>query len=121
MIYKLTRLSVADNTGAKEVMCIGHLKNKKRSNIGDIITVSIKSIYPNASVERKKVAKAMIIRTKSGYNRGNVRIRFADNAVVMMEPNMKKPLGNRVSGASIYELNKYSIEVYKLIKKVLLT
>lgn len=117
MIQKQSRLSVADNTGAKEVMCIGHLKNRKVSKIGDIITVTIKSIHSNSSIARKKVFKAMIIRTKTGYNRGNTRIRFSDNAVAILDQNMKKPMGSRISGPSVYEIKNYSLEIFKLIKK----
>ena len=89
MIQMQSRLNVADNSGAKEVMCIKVLGGSKRrfASIGDIIVVSIKDAIPNAKVKKGDVAKAVIVRTKHKLRRPDGSyIRFDDNSAVLINP-----------------------------------
>lgn len=106
MIQMYTRLHVADNTGAKEVMCIRALKkgNKRTAQIGDIIVVSVKSAIPNGNAKKKEKAKAVIVRQTFPYKRQNGQIiRFDDNAVVLID-NDNNPRGTRILGPIAREL-----------------
>ena len=88
MIQELTRLKVADNTGAKEVMCIRVLggSRRKSGNIGDIIVASVKNASPGGVVKKGDVVKAIIVRTVKGVVRSDGSfIRFDDNAVVILK------------------------------------
>lgn len=98
MIQKNTVLEVADNSGARKVLCIGLLGVKKSASIGDIITVSTKSIVPRGKVEKGKVYRAVVVRVKCPVKKsdGSV-IRFSSNAVVLIN-NQGEPLGTRVFG-----------------------
>lgn len=108
MIQPSTRLQVADNSGAKEVGCIKVL-GKGRANvgeIGDIITISVKSATPRGIVKKKEVAKAVIVRQIKPLRRsdGSV-IRFDDNAVILINAD-KTPKGTRVFGPIARELRE---------------
>ena len=100
MIQGFTRLKVADNSGAKEIMCIKVLGGSKRryASIGDIIVASVKKALPNGKVAKGKVVKAVIVRTRKEIQRENGSlIRFDDNAAIIIDDN-KNPIGSRVFG-----------------------
>ena len=106
MIQVESRLEVADNSGAKEVMCIKVLGGSKRryAFIGDVIVVSIKDAVPNSRVKKGDVHKAVIVRTRKEHKRkdGSV-IRFDTNAVVLIKPDLE-PIGTRIFGPVLREL-----------------
>ena len=107
MIQAQTRLQVADNTGAKSVMCIKVLGGSKRryASIGDIIVVSIKDASPQGAVKKKAVEKAVVVRTKKEIRRPDGSyIRFDDNAVVILEKGKKDPKAGRIFGPIPREL-----------------
>ena len=100
MIQKESRLVVADNSGAKEVLCINILGSKRMSaRAGDVIVVAIKKAIPNGALKKGQMAKAVIVRTKYDELRGRAddRIRFDDNACVIINDD-KGPKGTRVFG-----------------------
>ncbi len=100
MIQSFTRLKVADNTGAKEIMCIKVLGGSKRryASVGDIIVASVKKAIPTAKVKKGQVIKAVVVRTKKEIQRENGSlIRFDDNAAVILDAK-KEPLGTRIFG-----------------------
>ena len=106
MIQMRTHLYVADNSGAREVMCIKVLGGSKRryASIGDVIVVSIKDAIPNGKVKKGEVSKALIVRTRSGVRRADGSlIRFDKNAVVLLN-NQLQPIGTRVFGPVTREL-----------------
>lgn len=100
MIQATTRLKVADNTGAREIMCIRVMGGSKRryAHVGDIIMASVKEATPGGSVKRKEVVRAVVVRTSQGYQRpdGSI-IRFDDNAAVILDAE-KNPKGTRIFG-----------------------
>jgi large subunit ribosomal protein L14 len=100
MIQSFTRLNVADNSGAKEIMCIKVLGGSKRryASVGDIIVASVKKAIPNGKVAKGKVVKAVVVRTKKEIQRENGSlIRFDDNAAVIID-DKKEPIGTRIFG-----------------------
>ena len=106
MIQNETRLKVADNTGAKEVLVIRNLggSNRKTSNIGDIVVCTVKQAAPGGTVKKGEVVKAVIVRTKYGVRRDNGSyIKFDDNAVVIIRED-KSPRGTRIFGPVAREL-----------------
>jgi large subunit ribosomal protein L14 len=106
MIQQETRLTVADNTGAKEVMCIKVLGGSKRrsAGLGDIIICSVKSVITGGDVKKKAVVRAVIVRTKSPSRRADGSyVRFDKNAVVLID-NDNNPRGTRIFGAVAREL-----------------
>lgn len=108
MVHELSRLKVADNTGAKEVMVIRNLGGsiKKNSRIGDVIVCSVKKAIPNGMVKEGQVVKAVIVRSKYGERRKDgTHIKFDDNAVVIIKPD-KTPRGTRVFGPIARELRE---------------
>lgn len=122
MIQELSRLKVADNTGAKEVMCIRVLggSRRKSGNIGDIIVVSVKSASPGGVVKKGDVVKAIIVRTVKGVRRSDGSyIRFDDNAVVILKDD-GQPRGTRVFGPVARELReKDCMKILSLAPEVL--
>jgi large subunit ribosomal protein L14 len=106
MIQMQTRLNVADNTGAQEVMCIKVLGGSRRrfAGLGDIIICSVKNVLPSSDVKKKQVVRAVIVRTKSPTRRQDGSyVRFDSNAVVLID-NEKNPRGTRIFGAVAREL-----------------
>jgi len=106
MIQMQTILDVADNSGAKRVMCIKVLGGSKRryAGIGDVIRVSIKEAAPRGKVSKGEVHKAVVVRTRSGVRRGDGSlIRFDSNAVVLLNQ-AEQPLGTRIFGPVTREL-----------------
>ena len=100
MIQGFTRLSVADNSGAKEIMCIKVLGGSKRryASVGDVIVASVKKALPTGKVKKGKVIKAVIVRTSKEIQRENGSvIRFDDNAAVIID-DKKNPIGTRIFG-----------------------
>ena len=100
MIQSFSRLNVADNTGAKEIMCIKVLGGSKRryATVGDIIVASVKKALPVGKVKRGAVVKAVIVRTHKEVQRENGSlIRFDDNAAVILN-DKKDPIGTRIFG-----------------------
>ena len=122
MIQPQTRLKVADNSGAKEVMCIRVLGGSKRkfASIGDVIVASVKSATPGGTVKKKDVVKAVVVRTATGVHRpdGN-HISFDDNAVVIIN-DQKQPRGTRIFGPVARELReKDYMKIVSLAPEVL--
>ena len=106
MIQNESRLKVADNTGAKEVLVIRILggSNRKFSNIGDVVVATVKQATPGGTVKKGEVVKAVIVRTKYGVNRDNGSyIKFDDNACVIIKDD-NSPRGTRIFGPVAREL-----------------
>ena len=121
MIYPQTMLTIADNTGAKKVMCIRILGgNKKYAEIGDTIIAVVKEALPNMPIKRSDVVKAIVVRTKKSIRRQDgMYIRFDDNAVVIV--NMENnPRGTRVFGPVAREIrDKNFSKIVSLAPEVL--
>ena len=100
MIQMQTTLDVADNTGARSVMCIKVLGGSKRryASVGDVIVASVKKALPTGKVKKGQVVKAVIVRTKKEIQRENGSlIRFDENAAVILD-NKREPIGTRIFG-----------------------
>ena len=106
MIQQESRLQVADNTGARELMCIKVLGGSRRrtASVGDIIVCSVKSVLPGSDIKKKTVVRAVIVRCKQPTRRADGSyIRFDSNAAVIID-NEKNPRGTRIFGAVAREL-----------------
>jgi large subunit ribosomal protein L14 len=106
MIQMQSRLNVADNTGAKEVMCIKVLGGTRRryAHLGDVIICSVKSVIPGSEVKKKAVVRGVIVRTKNPARRPDGSyVRFDNNAVVLIDKD-NNPRGTRIFGAVAREL-----------------
>jgi len=106
MIQMQTMLEVADNTGARRVMCIKVLGGSKRryAHIGDIIKVSVKDAAPRGRVKKGEIYHAVVVRTAFGVRRADgSRIRFDSNAAVLLTPKLE-PIGTRIFGPVAREL-----------------
>ena len=111
MIQTETRLNVADNSGAREVLCIRVLGGTKRryATVGDVIVVTVKSAIPTSEIKKGTVSKALIVRTKKEVRRPDGSyIRFDDNACVLLS-NAGEPRGSRVFGPVERELRAVSV------------
>jgi large subunit ribosomal protein L14 len=100
MIQAFTRLKVADNTGAREIMCIKVLggTGRRYARVGDVIIASVKQASPGGSVKRKEVVRAVVVRTAKEYGRADgSHIRFDDNAAVILDAE-GNPKGTRIFG-----------------------
>lgn len=121
MIYPQTMLTVADNTGAKKIMCIRVLGgNKKYAEIGDTIIAVVKEAIPNMPVKRSDLIKAIIVRTKKNIHRKDgMYIRFDDNAAVIINVD-NNPRGTRVFGPVAREIrDKNFSKIISLAPEVL--
>lgn len=122
MIQMQSRLRVADNTGAKELMCIKVLGGSKRryASIGDIIVASVKEAAPNSRIRSGDVVRAVVVRTAKEIGRADgSHIRFDENAAVLVDPK-KEPLGTRIFGPVARELRaKQFIKIVSLAPEVL--
>ena len=122
MIQHQSRLKVADNTGAKEIMCIKVLGGTRRQfgNIGDIIVASVKSATPGGVVKKGDIVKAVIVRTSKGIRRNDGSlIRFDENAAVIIN-DQKQPRGTRIFGPVARELrDKDFMRIISLAPEVL--
>ncbi len=110
MIQQESRLDVADNTGARQVMCIKVLGGSRRrfAGVGDIIVCSVKSVIPGSDIKKKSIVRAVIVRTKQPTRRADGSyIKFDSNAVVLIDKD-KTPSGTRIFGAVARELRDRS-------------
>ena len=122
MVQPQTKLKVADNTGAKQIMCIRVLGGsfRRSGNIGDIIVASVKSATPGGAVKKGDVVKAVIVRTSKGIQRPDgSSIKFDENAAVIID-NQKQPKGTRIFGPIARELrDKGFMKIISLAPEVL--
>ena len=122
MIQQESRLKVADNTGAKELLVIKVLGGSKvkTGNIGDIVVGTVKNATPNGTVQKGKVVKAVVVRTTFGLRREDGSyIKFDDNACVLIRDD-KSPIGTRIFGPVARELReKDFMKIVSLAKEVL--
>lgn len=121
MIQQESRLTVADNSGAKEVMCIKVLGGTRRryASVGDKIIVSIKSALPSGEVKKGTVSKAVVVRTKKEVRRiDGSYIRFDDNAVVLLNQ-ADEIRGTRIFGPVARELRENFMKIISLAPEVL--
>ena len=122
MIQMQTRMKVADNTGAKELMCIRVLGGTRRkyANIGDVVVASVKKASPGGTVKKGDVVKAVIVRSATGIRRDDgTYIRFDENAAVIIKED-KNPRGTRIFGPVARELHdKDYMKILSLAPEVL--
>lgn len=122
MVQAETRLTVADNSGAKVLYCIKVLGGSRRryAGVGDIIVVTVKEAIPNAKVKKGDILKAVVVRTKKEVKRPDGSyIRFDDNSAVLIDPN-KEPIGTRIFGPVARELRaKKFMKIISLAPEVL--
>lgn len=121
MIQQESRLKVADNSGAKEVLCIRVLggTGRRYASVGDIIVVTVKSTIPSSDIKKGAVTKAMIVRTKKEIRRADGSyIRFDDNACVLLN-NSGDLRGTRIFGPVARELRAANMKVVSLAPEVL--
>lgn len=122
MIQMQTRMKVADNTGAKELMCIRVLGGTRRkyANIGDVVVASVKKASPGGTVKKGDVVKAVIVRSATGIRRDDgTYIRFDENAAVIIKED-KNPRGTRIFGPVAKELrDKDYMKILSLAPEVL--
>ena len=122
MIQAETRLAVADNTGAREIMCIKVLGGSRRrtAGLGDIIVCSVKSVIPGSDIKKKAIVQAVIVRTKKSTRRADGSyIKFDANAAVIIDKD-KNPRGTRIFGAVARELReKNYMKIVSLANEVI--
>ena len=122
MIQQESRLKVADNTGAREILCIKVLGGSRRryARIGDVITATVKQAIPEGSVKKGEVVKAVIVRTKKEIRRSDgTYIKFDENAAVIIAED-KNPRGTRIFGPVARELrDKQYMRIVSLAPEVL--
>ena len=121
MIQKQTLMKVADNTGAKELMCIGVLggTGRRYGNIGDVVVCSVRKAAAGGQVKRGEVVKAVIVRSVKGVKRADGSyIRFDDNACVLLN-NAGELRGSRIFGPVARELRAVNMKVVSLAPEVL--
>ncbi|MBA4322843.1 MAG: 50S ribosomal protein L14 [Odoribacter sp.] len=121
MIQQESRLTVADNSGAKEVLCIRVLGGSKKryATVGDKIVVSVKSAIPSGEAKKGTVSKAVVVRTKKEIRRPDGSyIRFDDNAVVLLN-NVDEVRGTRIFGPVARELREKYMKIVSLAPEVL--
>jgi len=122
MIQKFTRLKVADNSGAKSVMCINILGGTRHryASVGDVIVVSVKEAIPNSGVPKGKVMKAVVVRTHKEVRRDDGSyIRFDDNAAVLVKQKYEN-IGTRIFGPVARELRaKNFMKIVSLAPEVI--
>lgn len=122
MIQQETELQVADNSGARRVLCIRVLGGTRRryATVGDLVVVSVKEALPNSRVRKKQIHKAVVVRTRKEIPRPDgTYIRFDDNSVVLVDNN-REPLGTRIFGPVARELRaKRFMKIVSLAPEVL--
>ncbi len=121
MIQQESRLTVADNSGAKEVLCIRVLGGSKKryATVGDTIVVSVKSALPSGDAKKGTVSKAVVVRTTKEIRRSDGSyIRFDDNAVVLLT-NLNEVRGTRIFGPVARELREKYMKIVSLAPEVL--
>lgn len=120
MIQKETRLKVADNTGAKEILMICNLSSpKKTSQVGDIIVATVKQAIPSGIIKKGDVVRAVVVRTRNPIRRNNGQIvTFNENAAVIIAKN-KNPKGTRIFGPVASELKQHGFDkIISLVSEV---
>ena len=122
MIQQQSLMKVADNTGAKELMCIRVLggTGRRYANIGDVVVASVKKAAPNGTVKKGEVVKAVIVRTRHGLKRADgSTVKFDENAAVIIKED-KTPRGTRIFGPVARELReKDYLKILSLAPEVL--
>ena len=122
MIQNETRLRVADNTGAKEILCIRVMggSNRKYGSVGDIIIATVKTASPGGAVKKGEVVRAVVVRTKKPYGRDDgTQIAFDENAAVIIDA-ARNPRGTRIFGPVARELReKNFMKIVSLAPEVL--
>ena len=123
MIQRETRLAVADNTGARKLLCIQVLGGSRRryGSVGDVIVAAVKQATPNSSVKKGDVVHAVIVRTAKQYGRTDgSHIKFDDNAAVIIDTGSRNPRGTRIFGPVARELrDKGFMKIVSLAPEVL--
>ena len=123
MIQQESRLHVADNTGAKEVLCIRVLGGSRRryGHVGDVIVATVKQAVPNSAVKKGEIVRAVIVRTAKEFDRPDgSSIRFDDNAAVLLDQTGVNPRGTRIFGPVARELrDKGYMKIISLAPEVL--
>ncbi len=121
MIQQETRLSVADNSGAREALCIRVLGGTRRryASVGDVIVVAIKNVIPSSDIKKGAVTKAIVVRTKKEIRRADGSyIRFDDNACVLLNAT-GEIRGSRIFGPVARELRATNMKIVSLAPEVL--
>ena len=121
MIQALSRLTIADNSGAREALCIRVLGGTRRryASVGDIIVVAVQSVIPSSDIKKGTVSKALIVRTKKEIRRADGSyIRFDDNACVLLNGD-NELRGSRIFGPVARELRAVNMKVVSLAPEVL--
>lgn len=109
MIQRESRLNVADNSGARELLVIQVMggSGRRYGSVGDVVTATVKKAVPNSAVKKGTIVKAVIVRTKKELKRNDgSHIRFDDNAAVILVTDSKQPLGTRIFGPVARELRE---------------
>lgn len=109
MIQKESRLKVADNSGARELLVIQVMGGSVRryGSVGDLVTATVKKAAPNSAVKKGTIVRAVVVRTNKEYKRDDGSyIRFDDNAAVIVDPESKNPVGTRIFGPVARELRQ---------------
>jgi large subunit ribosomal protein L14 len=123
MIQESTRLTVADNSGAKVVECFRVLGGSRRryARVGDIIVAAVKSAIPNGNIKKGQVVKCVVVRTRKEIGRKDGSyIRFGDNAAVLLSEDTREPIGTRIFGPVARELReKKFMKIVSLAPEVL--
>lgn len=122
MIQQESRLKVADNTGARELLVIKVLggSSKRYGRIGDIVVATVKTATPHGAVKKSDVVKAVIVRTAKGWRREDGSyIRFDDNAAVILDTDGQNPKGTRIFGPVARELRDGYMRIVSLAPEVL--
>ncbi len=123
MIQTTTHLTVADNTGAREIMCSRVMGGSRRKvgGVGDVIIAAVKSAIPTSAIKKGEVVRAVIVRTSKEYGRPDGSyIRFDDNAAVILESDSTNPKGTRIFGPVARELrDKGFMKIISLAPEVL--
>ena len=122
MIQQETRLNVADNTGAKQVLCIKVLGGSRRryARLGDVIVITIKKAIPNSNLKKGEVHRAVVVRTKYSISRNDgSKVKFDNNAAVIVD-DKNEPIGTRIFGPVTRELRlKGQTKIISLAPEVL--
>jgi large subunit ribosomal protein L14 len=123
MIQQESRLKVADNTGAKEILCIRVLGGSRRryATVGDVIVATVKQATPHGSVKKGDVVRAVVVRTAKEYGRNDGSyIKFDENAAVILDATSRNPRGTRIFGPVARELReKGFMKIVSLAPEVL--
>jgi large subunit ribosomal protein L14 len=122
MIQQESRLKVADNSGAREILCI-RVKggsHRRYASVGDVITATVKSASPQGGVRKGEVVQAVVVRTRKPLSRDGTYISFDENAAVLIDPASNNPRGTRIFGPVARELrDRNFMKIISLAPEVL--